>query len=48
LPLLPPTVTLTERDCAVVTLDADGLAVTVGVVFADVVTATVAEPVALL
>jgi hypothetical protein len=46
LPLPPLTVTLTDKDCAFVMPDADGMAVTVGVVLVGVVTATVVEPVA--
>jgi hypothetical protein len=48
--LVPPpfTVTVTERDCAVVILDIDGVTVTVGVIFARAVTVTEFDPVALL
>ena len=46
---LPPlTATETDRACVVVMFDEDGVTVTVGVVFAGVLTVTEAEPVALL
>jgi hypothetical protein len=48
LPVPPLTVTVTFNDCAVVMLVADGVAVTIGVVLAGVVTITEAEPEALL
>jgi hypothetical protein len=48
LPAPPLTATVTVNACAVVMLDADGVTVTVGVIFAGLVTATVADPVALL
>jgi hypothetical protein len=41
---LPLTVVMIPSACAVVMLDKDGVAVTVGVVFAEVVTVTGAEP----
>jgi hypothetical protein len=48
LPVPPLTAAVTATPCAVVMLDIDGVTVTVGVTFAGLVTATVADPVALL
>jgi hypothetical protein len=48
LPLPPLTAIVTDNPCAVVILDASGVTVTVGVVFAATVTITEAEPEALL
>jgi hypothetical protein len=48
LPVPPLTATATVRGCAVVMLEEDGVTVTVGVIFAGVVTVTVADPEALL
>jgi hypothetical protein len=48
LPLPPLTPIVTVSDCVVVMLLGDGDTVTVGVVFAGVVTVTVFDPVALL
>ena len=48
LPLPPLTATVTVSACAVVMLEAEGVTATVGVVFAGVVTTTVATPVELL
>jgi hypothetical protein len=48
LPVPPLTATVTERGCAVVMLEADGVTATVGVVFAATVTVTDALPEALL
>ena len=45
---MPLTATVTVRACAVVMLDADGVTITVGVVFKGVVTVTEFDPVALL
>jgi hypothetical protein len=48
LPVPPLTATVTLSACAVVMLEADGVTVTVGVVFAGAVTVTEFDPVALL
>jgi predicted RecA/RadA family phage recombinase len=48
LPVPPLTATVTVNACTVVMLDADGVTVTVGVVFAGLVTATEVDPVAVL
>jgi hypothetical protein len=45
---VPLTATVTVNGCAVVMLDADGVTVTVGVVFAGLVTVIEPVPVALL
>jgi hypothetical protein len=45
-PVPPLTVTLTVRACVVLMLTADGVAVTVGVVFVAEVTASIAAPLA--
>jgi hypothetical protein len=47
LPLPPLTATITVKACAVVMLDAEGVTVTVGVVFGGVVTVTELVPVEL-
>lgn len=48
LPVPVMTATVTVRACAVVMLDEPGVTVTVGVIFAGLVTATGVNPVALL
>jgi hypothetical protein len=48
LPLLPLTAAVTVNACAVVMLDADGVTVTVGVIFGGTVTVTKLVPVAML
>ena len=48
MPVPPLTATVTVKGCAVVMLDADGVTVNVGVVFAAAVTVTEFDPVALL